>query len=416
MGNFDLKHVNAARPGFSRDINRRLLLNLIHTRQPLSRADLARISGLTRATVSEIVRQLIAEGWVSEGSTGRLPLGRRPTFLKMNDQRMIVGVDLAQREATVALSDLTGHFCTREAMTMPPDRTAGTAQLIAGIGRIVKAAAGKTIEGIGISVQDPRCATSSRTSCEPNPAWPDPELPAYIAEATGLAVDVDTAANACALATAWFDTAEDRCGSVVVSVAEGIDTGFIANGQLVHGRNGMAGDYGHVQIDPNGPGCECGGRGCWAAFASNRAALRYYSGPGTQSGLSFIDLLNLADRGDTSATKALETMAYWLGLGFRMIVAGVAPDRILVVGDLTRSWERLSPALMAGLTAHPIANERIPNVKSVPDGGAARLRGAVALVLQKRLAAWQEGWDGSAQEPWKASGRNQTGHPDAGRL
>jgi predicted NBD/HSP70 family sugar kinase len=132
--------------------------------------------------------------------------------------------------------------------------------------------------------------------------------------------------------------------------------------------------------------------------------------------LRFVDLLNLADRGDSSATKALETMAYWLGLGFRMIVAGLAPDRILVVGDLTRSWERLSPALMAGLTAHPIANERIPHVTSVPDGGAARLRGAVALVLQKRLAAWQEGWDGSAQEPGKAGERNQIGHPDSGRL
>ena len=416
MGNFDLKHVHAARPGFSRDINRRLLLNLIHTRQPLSRADLARISGLAPATVSEIIQQLIAEGWVTEGSTGRLPLGRRPTFLKMNGQRMIVAVDLAQREATVALSDSTGHFCVREAMTMSPDRTVATAQLIAGIERILGAATGKTIEGIGICVQRHRCAASSRTSCEPNPAWPDPDLPACIAETTGLAVDADTAANACALAIAWFDTTEDRCGSVVVSVADGIDTGFFAKGQLVHGRNGMAGDYGHVQVDPNGPGCECGGRGCWAALASNRAALRYYSGPGAQSGLRFIDLLNLADRGDTSATKALETMAYWLGLGFRMIVAGVAPDRILVVGDLTRSWERLSPALMAGLTAHPIANERIPHVKSVPDGGAARLRGAVALVLQRRFAAWQEGWDGNAQQPGNARERNQIGHPDSAPL
>jgi predicted NBD/HSP70 family sugar kinase len=416
MGNFDLKHVHAARPEFSRDINRRLLLNLIRTRQPLSRADLARVSGLARATVSTIIQQLIAEGWVTEGPTGRLPLGRRPRFLKLNDQRMIVGVDLTQREATVALSDLTGHFCTREAMTMSFDRTAATAQLIAGIGRIVRAATGKTIEGIGICLQDHRCAASSRTSCEPNSNWPGPDVPACIAEATGLAVDVDTAANACALATAWFDTAEDWRGSVVVSVSEGIDAGIIANGELVHGRNGMAGDFGHVQLDPDGPGCECGGRGCWAVFASNRAALRYYSGPGAQSDLGFLDLLNLADRGDTSAAKALETMAYWLGRGFRMIIAGLAPDCISVVGDLTRSWERLSPALMAGLTAHPFANEQIPHINCVRDGGAARLRGALALVLQRRFAAWQAGSVRNIQEPGKDCERYQIGHPDSGRF
>jgi predicted NBD/HSP70 family sugar kinase len=174
---------------------------------------------------------------------------------------------------------------------------------------------------------------------------------------------------------------------VVVTVSEEIQAGIFTNGQLVRGRCGMAGNYGHVQLDPNGPACECGGHGCWTVLASNRAALRYYTGPGKHPrGFTFVDLLNLADRGDTSAVKAAQTMAHWLSLGFRMIVGSVAPDCIFVVGDVTRSWDRLLPPVMAGFTAQPLAEKQIPCIVPVRDGAAARLRDAVSLVLQRRFA------------------------------
>ena len=90
-----------------RDINRQIVLNLIRTRQPISRADLARVSGLQRSTISLIVEQLMEECWVLEGAMGRLPRGRRPTFLRLNDERVIIGVDirsaLASWESTSAL-------------------------------------------------------------------------------------------------------------------------------------------------------------------------------------------------------------------------------------------------------------------------------------------------------------------------
>jgi predicted NBD/HSP70 family sugar kinase len=209
-----------------------------------------------------------------------------------------------------------------------------------------------------------------------------------------LAVDVDSAANACALANVWFDNTASAPASskVVIAVAEEIQTVTLTNGQLLRGRNGVAGDYGHVQLDPNGPICECGGRGCWTVFASNRAALRYYAGPDNQSpGITFLDLLSLVDRGDVYAAKAVAAMANWLGLGLRMIAGSIAPDCILVVGEVTRSWDRLMPSIMAGLTTQPLAPEQIPCIVPVRDGAAARLSGAVALVLQRRFAAWDSG-------------------------
>src|SRR5437868_4471362 len=129
-----------------RDINRRIVLNLIRTRQPISRADLARMSGLQRSTISLIVEQLIEESWVSEGATGRLPRGRRPTFLRLNDDRVIVGVDIRPTQITVALADVNGKFTTQEAMATPADPKVAIKNIVERIQRIVKSAAGKKVE------------------------------------------------------------------------------------------------------------------------------------------------------------------------------------------------------------------------------------------------------------------------------
>ncbi len=121
-------------------------------------------------------------------------------------------------------------------------------------------------------------------------------------------------------------------------------------------------------------------------FGSNRAALRYYgeSSP-IPDGLTFKDLLSLADQGDVRAQKALRTMAQFLGQGLRMIVCGLAPERILVVGDLTLSWNHFGPILEEQLRAGAIVGGLLPQLIPVHEGGLARLRGTVALILQKHF-------------------------------
>src|SRR5258706_15681611 len=104
-----------------RDINRRIVLNLIRTRQPISRADLARASGMQRSTISLIVEELVEERWVLEGPTGRLPRGRRPTFLRLNDERVIIGVDIRPTQTSVALANVNGKFTSQEVMFRPQD-------------------------------------------------------------------------------------------------------------------------------------------------------------------------------------------------------------------------------------------------------------------------------------------------------
>ncbi|HTS29165.1 MAG TPA: ROK family transcriptional regulator [Bryobacteraceae bacterium] len=371
----------------ARDINRRIVLNLVRTRHPISRADLARLSGLQRSTISLIVEQLIEENWVLEGPTGRLPRGRRPTFLRLNDERVIIGVDVRPSQTTVALADANGRFISQEMMPTSVDAKATLAELIECILRIQRSCKGKKIEGIGISLPGRFDHATDRLVFAPNLKWRDVDIRRPIADATDLEVELENAANACVLAEVWFNRAEECRNLVVLTVSEGIGTGLLANGELVRGLNGMAGEFGHVPLEPDGPPCGCGSRGCWEVFASNRAALRYYFESHAESeSLTFSDLLSRADQGDSQASKALDRMAHYLGRGMRLIVAGLAPERIVVVGDLTKSWRRFGGVIEAAVQAQVLPGGRAPQIIPAYEDGMARLRGTVALVLQKHFS------------------------------
>jgi predicted NBD/HSP70 family sugar kinase len=261
--------------------------------------------------------------------------------------------------------------------------------LIQRIQSLMRSCRGKKIEGIGISL--PGRPSGGHLVFAPNLKWSDFDIRGPISKATGLDVELENAANACVLAAVWFDRMESYRNLVVVTVSEGIGAGVLINGQLARGLNGMAGEFGHVPLDAQGPRCGCGGRGCWEVFGSNRAALRYYSESSAQAeGLSFPDLLSLAEQGDTKAAKALEKMAHYLGRGMRMIVAGLAPERILVIGDLTRSWHRFGPIIESEVQAQVLPGAGAPQLIPVHEDGMARLRGTVALVLQKDFGNTRE--------------------------
>jgi predicted NBD/HSP70 family sugar kinase len=219
----------------------------------------------------------------------------------------------------------------------------------------------------------------------PNLGWPEVDLRTPIAEATGLEVQLENAANACVLSAVWFGAMPACRNLIVVTVSEGIGAGVLMNGRLVRGLNGMAGEFGHVQLDPDGPLCGCGGRGCWEVFASDHAALRYYlesvRGP-KEAKLTFPDLLTRADLGDARAAKALNKMAGYLARGMKILVAGLAPEAIIVVGDLAGSWHHFGPTIEAGLRTNLLPGACPPRVIPANEGGVARLRGTVALVLQ----------------------------------
>src|SRR5690349_16109672 len=209
----------------ARNINRGVVLNLIRRRQPVSRADLARVSGLQRSTISLITEQLMREKWIVYGPVGRLPRGRRPTFLRLNDRRAIIVVDLRPTLSTVAIADVNGRFLAQEAIATASSASKTAAQLAAKIRQLMGGHRGLDFEGIGISLPGRFDEASRRVVFAPNLKWSDFELAKPIEEATGLRVELENAANACVLAEMWFGHTENLRDLVVVTVSEGVGTG-----------------------------------------------------------------------------------------------------------------------------------------------------------------------------------------------
>jgi predicted NBD/HSP70 family sugar kinase len=370
----------------ARGINRGIVLNLIRRRQPISRADLARASGLQRSTVSLITEQLIREKWVIYGSTGRLPRGRRPTFLQLNDRRAILVVDLRPSLTTIAVSDVNGRFLSKHEVPTPADPDAAADVFAAKIRQLIENHPGLVFEGIGISVPGRFDERHQRVLFTPNLKWPEFDLRGPLERATGLPVEMENAANACVLAEVWFGQAESVHDLAVVTVSEGVGVGIFSGGRLVVGSNGMAGELGHIPIDLNGPQCGCGAHGCWEVYASNWAALRYYKEAiQDETDLTFKDMLALAEKGDTAARNALERQAHAIGRGMRMIVAALAPEEIVFVGEFTRLWESLGALIVAEVKAAALVGKP-PRVRpAAAEPSVARVRGTVALVLQKHF-------------------------------
>ena len=198
-----------------------------------------------------------------------------------------------------------------------------------------------------------------------------------------LQVELANAANACLLSELWSGRLDGIRNAVLITVSEGIGGAILANGQIITSRSGLAGEFGHSPIDPTGPICGCGQRGCWEVFASSTAALRYYAELDPKGRVNNIhDLLRLTEEGDPTAITAVTRQATHLGRGLRLVTAALAPEVVLITGDLTTSWARFGPIIQKEMEGTMLAGTP-PTLGITKDGELSRLRGAAAVVLQR---------------------------------
>jgi predicted NBD/HSP70 family sugar kinase len=379
----DLAYVELASSEVARDINRDIVLELIRTKQPIARAGLSRWSGLQPSTVSNIVEQLIAEGWIEEGAESRRPRGRPATLLSLNANLAMIAADIRPHQAIIAVVDLNGRFLSREVIPIASDPERGVQRVIECMKSLRASHNDKSFEGIGISLPGRVDPVAQRLILAPNLKWYDYDIKGAIERAMKLQVEMDNAANACLLSELWFGRMDGVRNAVLVTISEGVGSAILANGQLVVGKSGLAGEFGHIPIDPLGPRCGCGRTGCWEMYASSRAALRFYAESSPEIAVTGIQgLLNLAEDGDKKATAALRRQASYLGIGLRLISSALAPELILLSGDLTSAWSRLGPIVEKELGEQMLAGTP-PRIVVTTDPELARLRGAAALVLQR---------------------------------
>ena len=379
----DLAYAELASSEVARDINRDVVLELIRTKQPVSRADLSRLIGLQPSTISAIVEQLLNEKWISEGPAAIRPRGRRPTLLSLNPDMVIVVADVRPTHAIIAVVDLNGRFLARETLPLVKDPERGVENLIAAMQRFIKEYPDKSFEGIGISLPGRVDPVTQRLILSPNLPWALYDMKRAIERKIPLTVEMDNAANACLLAELWFGRMDGVRNAVLITISEGVGAAILANGQLVTGKSGLAGEFGHVCMDPHGPLCGCGHHGCWEMYASSRAAIGYYAELQPDAPRpNIMDLLSLAEENDPSAVQALSRQAAHLGQGLRLVSAVFSPEVVLLTGGLTSSWDRFGPIVEAELAGNMLAGTP-PRIAVTSDVELARLRGAAALVLQR---------------------------------
>jgi predicted NBD/HSP70 family sugar kinase len=380
----DLAYVKLASSEVARDINRDVILELVRAKQPVARVELARASGLYPSTVSSIVEELIEEAWVVEGGTQRLPRGRRPTLLSLNEEIVMLAVDVRPEQATIAVVDLNSRLLSQKAIVLPSNVDRALPELVAALERMREMHPSKTFEGIGLSMPGRVDPVTQKLVLAPNLHWAGAEIRGVIESALGLKVEMENEANACLIAEIWSGRLDGVSNAVLVAISEGIGTAVLSNGQMLTGYGGLAGEFGHVVLDPAGPKCGCGRTGCWEMFASTRAAVRYYEEASGHSstGMSGSRLLNLAVDDDPAAVKALSRQAENLGRGLHAITAALSPEVILFTGELTSAWQRFGPIVEAELKRQMLAGPP-PRVMTTLNPEFARLRGAAALVLQR---------------------------------
>ena len=394
MRRIDLKKAQAARSSTIRDINRQIVLNYVRDREPISRAEIARVTDLQRSTVSTIVEELKTEGLIEEIGAGQSTGGRRPTLLRLHAAGAIaIGVDIAPSCTTIATSDLAGRVLEREEFTniSRPDEMA--ARIIKAVSDLVRSDDDEKIAGVGVSLPGLVDPDTGRAIYIPYFKWRDWPIAEEIEAATGLKTIVDNDANAAALAELWFGRPEvsDARDFIMVLVAEGIGTGIVFDGQIYRGERGAAGEFGHMIVGQQAPtACSCGNHDCWEAFSSERAAVARYiktieGQKGAAQRIDFDTLVELALGGEQAAIDALTEAAHYLGIGISNLIVGLSPEAVVVGGKIARAWSLVAPAL--GETIQRSIRRGLPSARIVAStlGNQPTLMGAISLVLSRKF-------------------------------
>ena len=377
-----------------------LVLELIWHQRQISRAEIARALGLSRSTVSEIVGSLLETGLVAEGGEGPSRGGRRPTLLVFNDDaHVIAGVDMGATHISVAVMSLRGEVLAWADASHPvredPDGTRSLIWTMLDDALEEVDPDRKRLMGIGVSVASPVDPTRPfRLSEVVMPAWEGRTGFEALRREYGVPVFVDNDANLGALAEHWWGSARGVEDFTYIKLATGIGSGQILRGEIYRGSSGMAGEIGHVSIDPAGEPCICGNRGCLTTFAGATALVKRArelatAHPDSELNGTEITLTALEDaalRDDPLALQVFDEAARHLGGSIAGLLNLMNPAAVILGGSITRVGDRiltpLKETVMQRTLVGSVASTRIRMTSLGPRAFAV---GAATHVLARAL-------------------------------
>jgi len=371
-----------------KDINRMAVVRVLCARPGLSRADLSAAVGLTKSTVTTLVRELIAEGWLLERevvATG--DLGRRPTPLYIDPSRMLLmGAEVGIDSVRVVATSLTGEVLARSVARLDASKSAriciGT--LAAALLRVRRQldADKHRIVGIGVGLPGGVDEVRGFLHFAPNLGWRDVPVGALLAEKiagtplAGLPVFIQNDADVAALGEMEFNPQQASDPLLYLKISQGVGAGVVVGDHLLMGNRGFAGEVGHIVLQINGPPCSCGRRGCAEAVMGMRALM----GPSEQAPDAAEVERRLA-ASDPETVRAVKKAGSYLGVLLQNLAAAYDPGCIVLGGSVVALGAPfLEPALKTLNDYATAAKLAPPTVRVSHFGADAGAVGAAALV------------------------------------
>lgn len=321
-----------------REINASLVFRELRTVPLQSRTDLARHTGLSLSTVSEIVAGLLGSGIIEERETGRSAGGRKPVLLAVRpDAGYAVGIKLTETRAVAVLTDLDSTIVERTIIPITVTSVdAVTEAVVTAVRELLPKAGSRPVFGAGVGlagVVDPE-AGIVRHATYAN--WHDVDLPGLLTERTGLPVVVDNDVNTLVASEQWSGAGRDTTDFVVVTIGRGVGLGMVLDGRLYRGACGGAGEFGHTKVVAEGPRCACGGTGCLETLVGE-PAIRAEAAAILGTDPTYDEVVDLARGGHEALRAVFADVGRTLGTAVGNLVNLLNPKLVVLTGEGTKA-------------------------------------------------------------------------------
>jgi N-acetylglucosamine repressor len=365
-----MKDITTADSGFVKNLNLDTTLQLIKDKGPLSRASIAKITGMSRSTSSLIVDALLKSGLVVETGKDASTGGRKAILVRLNHEAgLAIGVKIEHERIIAAIVDLRGEALSTSVEDVPVSgRPAAYMKTVISIVRKLikqeKAGSGKKILGIGVGMSGLVDFESGVSLDSSIINWKNVNIREALGKEFSLPVYVENDVNTFAIGEKWLGLGTGMDNFLCVTIGRGIGVGIVIGGALYRGNHHGAGEFGHTKVsdDPHAPACSCGRHGCIEAFASNPAILAYVRDAlkaGEASSLSrgrltLEAILRAAKTGDPLAVKAYARAGRYLGYGVANLINLFDPEAIIVSGEGTVAGEFILPQMEKAIAENTI--------------------------------------------------------------
>ncbi len=389
-----------------REMNIALILECLRRDAPLSRAELAQITGLNKATVSSLVKELLDSQFVQETGFYAGDAGRPSIQLNLNPQAGgIIGAEVGVDFLSVILTDFSAEILwrrTESTLGLP-----GQEAILDRVEQVLQEACLQAqarnlrLLGLGLGVPGLLNAATGTLLFAPNLKWSNVPLKQRLQEKFNFPIFVDNEASMAALGESYFGAARGSDFVLYVSAGVGLGGGIVLNRRVLPGAAGFAGEVGHMTMDPNGPRCNCGNFGCWETFVSQWAVFRRVREAVAQGQTSSLVLavkgdlghltiplvVDAARSGDLVARAALDETGRYLGIGLANLINALNPQRVVFGGILSLGREFLLPVIREVVQQRALRWSReTTEIVIAAYGDSACVMGGVATVFHHILA------------------------------